>query len=303
LPAPAERSSKRTVFDTDARASAAHRVTWIDSLDIIVVVNRRRLFVCALTIALASMARAASTPHERPDWSSFFSDADAHGTITVVDARSNSELAYVYDSTRAARRYSPASTFKVPHSLFALDAGILRDEFQIIPWDGVKRPVEAWNHDQDLRSAMRNSTVWVYERFAQQLGDQREAEYLRKIGYGNALTSGGKPFWVEGDLAISANEQISFLRRLYRNDLPFRVEHQRLVKDVMINEAGPDWILRAKTGWSGKIGWWVGWVEWPTGPVFFALNIDTPNRTSDIAKRQDITRSILRSIDALPSAQ
>ncbi len=258
--------------------------------------------VCAMSFVLASTARAASTPQERPDWSKFFSDADAQGTIVVVDARSKRDAAYLYDAARAARRYTPASTFKVPHSLFALDAGILRDEFQVIPWDGVERALDAWNKDQDLRSAMRNSTVWVYERFARQLGDRREADYMRRIGYGNAVTSGGKPYWVEGDLAISANEQISFLRRLYRNELPFRVEHQRLVKDVMINEAGPDWILRAKTGWSGKIGWWVGWVEWPTGPVFFALNIDAPNRTSDLAKRQDITRGILRSIGALPSA-
>jgi beta-lactamase class D len=262
--------------------------------------NRRRSIVCALAIVLASRAFAASAPVERSDWSGFFSDADAHGTIVVVDARSKNDAAFVYDSARASRRYSPASTFKIPHSLFALDAGILRDEFQVIPWDGVERAREEWNRDQDLRSAMRNSTVWVYERFAKQLGDKREAEYMRRIGYGNEATGGGKPFWVEGDLAISANEQIAFLRRLYRNELPFRVEHQRLVKDVMINEAGQDWILRAKTGWSGKIGWWVGWVEWPTGPVFFALNIDTPNRSSDVAKRQQITRRILRSIDALP---
>ena len=272
------------------------------SLDIIVAMNRRRLLVYALSVVFASWAFAASTSRERSDWSSFFSDADAHGTIVVVDARSKNDVVFVYDAERAGRRYSPASTFKIPHTLFALDAGILRDEFQVIPWDGVKRPIEAWNEDQDLRSAMRNSTVWVYERFARQLGDKRETDYMRKIGYGNAVTAGGKPFWVEGNLAISANEQISFLRRLYRNELPFRIEHQRLVKDVMINEAGRDWILRAKTGWSGKIGWWVGWVEWPTGPVFFALNIDTPNRSSDLAKRQEITRNILRSINALPPA-
>ena len=57
--------------------------------------------------------------------------------------------------------------------------------------------------------------------------------------------------------------------KLYRNELPFKVEHQRLVKDIMIVEAGRDWILRAKTGWQARvepqIGWWVGWVETPTG--------------------------------------
>nr|ALG03686.1 beta-lactamase [uncultured bacterium] len=262
--------------------------------------NCRHLIACVLAIVIAFKAFAASDAQERSDWAVFFSDADARGTIVVVDGRSKKDVVYVYDSERASRRYSPASTFKIPHSLFALDAGILRDEFQVIPWDGIRRPIEAWNDDQNLRSAMHNSTVWVYERFAQQLGDMREVEYMRQIGYGNAVTDGAKPFWVEGDLAISANEQISLLRRLYRNDLPFPVEHQRLIKDVMVTEAGRDWILRAKTGWSGKIGWWVGWVEWPTGPVFFALNIDTPNRLADLAKRQDITRSILRSIKALP---
>jgi beta-lactamase class D len=271
--------------------------------DKMAVMNRRHFIISLLSIVFTSAACAATTPQERSDWSHFFADANVRGTIVVADARSNSDAVLVYDSARANRRYSPASTFKIPHSLFALDSGILRDEFQVIPWDGVKRPIEAWNEDQNLRSAMRNSTVWVYERFARQLGDEREAAYMRKIGYGNAVSTGEKPFWVEGDLAISANEQISFLRRLYRNELPFRVEHQRLVKDVMVNEAGRDWILRAKTGWSGKIGWWVGWIEWPSGPVFFALNIDTPNRLDDLPKRQDITRNVLRSIKALPESK
>lgn len=262
--------------------------------------NRRSLILLALSIVLASGALAAPNSQERAEWSSFFDASNAQGTIVIVDSRMGNDLAFVYNSERAGRRYSPASTFKIPHSLFALDAGILRDEFQVIPWDGVKRSTEAWNEDQNLRSAMRNSTVWVYEGFARQLGDTRETAYMRKIAYGNAVTGGDKPFWVEGDLAISANEQISFLRHLYRNELPFRIEHQRLIKDVMVNEAGRDWILRAKTGWSGKVGWWVGWVEWPTGPVFFALNIDTPNRLGDLSKRQEITRNILRSIKALP---
>lgn len=269
---------------------------------IIGAMNRRHLILLALSTILASTALADPASGERTDWSRFFAEADARGTIVVVDARHGKEVTFVHDPERADRRYSPASTFKIPHSLFALDAGILRDEFQVIPWDGVKRSSQAWNKDQDLRSAMRHSTVWVYEAFARQLGDEREIAYMRKIAYGNATLSGSKPFWVEGDLAISANEQIAFLRRLYRNVLPFSVEHQRLVKDVMINEAGPNWILRAKTGWSGTIGWWTGWVEWPGGPVFFALNIDTPNRLGDLPKRQEITRSILRSIEALPPA-
>ncbi|MBO9652428.1 MAG: class D beta-lactamase [Variovorax sp.] len=262
--------------------------------------NRRDLLVGALATTFADITLAVPQMQQKTEWSRFFTEADAQGSIVVLDARSGPGSTLVFDAARAERRYSPASTFKIPHSLFALDAGILRDEFQVIPWDGVQRSQPAWNQDQNLRSSMRNSTVWVYERFASQLGQTRETAYMKKIGYGNAVATGEKPFWVEGDLAISSTEQIDFLQRLYRNQLPFKAEHQRLVKDVMINEAGPDWILRAKTGWTGKIGWWVGWVEWPKGPVFFALNMDTPNRTGDLAKRQGITRNVLRSIGALP---
>jgi len=241
---------------------------------------------------------------ERPDWASFFDSVQAQGTIVVLDQRGGAQQLSVYDQERADRAYSPASTFKIPHSLFALDAGVVRDEFQVFEWDGVERDFAPHNQDQTLRSAMRNSAVWVYEIFAAEIGEAQAREYLMQIDYGNTdpSTSEGV-YWIDGALAISAQEQIYFLQKLYQNELPFRVEHQRLVKDIMIVEAERDWILRAKTGWEGRWGWWVGWVEWPTGPVFFALNIDTPNRLDDLYKREEITRAILQSIDALPAEE
>lgn len=239
---------------------------------------------------------------ERPDWKKFFAEFNAQGTIVILDERGGARSPWVYDEARANTRYSPASTYKIPHMLFALDAGVVRDEFQIFPWDSVKRGYDAWNKDQNLRSSMRNSVVWVYQWIAREIGEQKAADYLRKIEYGNADPSGGGDgYWIDGALRITAYEQAAFLRRLYRNELPFRAEHQRMVKDMMIMEAGRDWILRSKTGWEGRMGWWTGWVEWPTGPVFFALNIDTPKRTEDLFKREAVTRAILRSIEALPA--
>ncbi|MFC3150712.1 class D beta-lactamase [Litoribrevibacter euphylliae] len=239
---------------------------------------------------------------ERPDWAQYFDQFDAKGTIVVMDQRKAEDQTMMFNSTRAAQRLSPASTFKIPHTLFALDAGLVKDEFQVFPWDGVKRGYAPHNQDQTLRSAMRHSALWVYEGFADQLGEQNARTYLEKIRYGNQNPTTAKgTYWVDGKLAISAVEQVNFLERLYRNELPFQLDHQRLLKDIMIVEAGSDWILRAKTGWEGRHGWWVGWVEWPTGPVFFALNIDTPNRMDDLYKRQAIVREVLKSIQALPS--
>lgn len=261
---------------------------------------RRTLLISALATGLLRETRAVPATSERADWSRLFTEAQATGCLVVLDARDGAETWHVANLKRAEQRHTPASTFKVPHSLFALDAGLLRDEFQVIKWDGTKRRVPAWNADQNLRSAMRHSALWVYERFARELGEKRETDYLRKAGYGNALATGKAPFWVDGDLAISAFEQVAFLQKLYRNQLPFDVAHQRLVKDVMVNEAGADWILRAKTGWSGRLGWWVGWVERPNGAVFFALNIDTPNRDADLPKRQAVVERALQDIDVFP---
>ena len=38
---------------------------------------------------------------------------------------------------------------------------------------------------------MRNSVVWVYKKFAREIGEAREREYMEKINYGNADPSGG----------------------------------------------------------------------------------------------------------------
>lgn len=261
-----------------------------------------RLPIAALLFCF-NLASAQEDITDRQEWGAVFSKFKAEGTIVIIDERVASGGVFSFNGERASKRFSPASTFKIPHALFALDAGIIRDEFQVIHWDGKKRSYEAWNRDQTLRSSMRHSVVWVYETFADAIGEDREREYMKKIEYGNTDPTGDKPFWVEGNLRISALEQVGFLRRLYKNKLPFDQSAQRLVKDVMINEAGVDWILRAKTGWSGTIGWWVGWVERPTGAVFFALNIDTPNRMEDLYKREAIARDILKKIDAIPNTE
>lgn len=258
-----------------------------------------RISLLGTLFGMLSCLARAETMVERADWGEIFSQFKANGTIVIYDERPASKGYMAFNSERAGSRYSPASTFKIPHALFALDSGVVLDEFERIIWDGTKRSLPSWNQDQDLRSSMRHSVVWVYERFAEMIGEQKQGEFLERIQYGNRDPSGEHPFWIRGNLQISAKEQIGLLRQLYRNQLPFAVANQRLVKDLILMEAGHDWILRGKTGWNGTIGWWVGWVEQPAGPVFFALNIDTPGRMEDIPKREEITRAILASLGAL----
>ncbi len=258
--------------------------------------------LAAVALFLTLIGASASAHWQpRDDWAAIFDQAGVAGTIAVLDLRQGEHLGFVHNAERVRVPFIPASTFKVPHTLFALDAGVVADEFEILEWDGEPRWLDTWNQDQDLRSAMRNSVVWVYQGFARAIGEERSRDYLKRLDYGNADPSDGiGRYWIDGELRISAIEQIEFLRKLYFNELPFRVEHQRLVKDLIINAATPACILRAKTGWTTApepdIGWWVGWIESPRGPVFFALNIDMPRGRADAPRRLSITRNVLRTL-------
>lgn len=263
--------------------------------------NRHWQWWALLWLLLGSWPAMAAGAGEREDWTKLFRQAGVSGTLAVVDHRSAGPQTWYHNQARAGRRYSPASTFKIPHTLFALDAGLVASEFDVLPWDGEDRGMETWNRNQTLRSAMTHSVVWVYEGFADVLGRDTERYYLNLVDYGNASPDGTTPaFWIDGELAVSADEQLDFLQRLYRNRLPFLERHQRLVRDLMISAAGPEWRLRSKTGWDGERGWWVGWIEWPDGPVFFALHIDMPNGLADLPKRRQLVREALSTLSAWP---
>jgi len=253
-------------------------------------------------IASAPLTNTSGNEREVAGWKSIFDKYDTNGTVVVKDFRGTSSKTYVYNKARSVVRYTPASTFKIPHSLFALDAGVVKDEFQKFKWDGTINEIPTHNQDQTLRSAMRYSALWAYRGFAKEIGERKATAYLQKIKYGNQSASVKiRDYWVNGGLEVSAVEQVEFLQKLYRNELPFKVEHQLLTKDIMVTGAGLDWILRSKTGLGQQVGWWVGWIELPAGPVFFAVNIDTPNRMADTHKREAIGREVLRAVGALPS--
>ena len=168
------------------------------------------------------------------------------------------------------------STFKMPLALMAFDAGILRDETTTFKWDGIKRPVEAWNHDQTAKSWIRHSTVWVSQRITPLLGGERLAQYLKKFDYGNQdLSAGITSAWLTrtkenrdrgvGSLQISAYEQLEFQKRFWHGQLPVSADALAKTKGLVeIETSAHGYVLSGKTGsgylddLSGDFGWFVG---------------------------------------------
>jgi beta-lactamase class D len=210
------------------------------------------------------------------------------GECVVVAALDGPET--VVGGADCSHRTLPASTFKVPHALIALQTKVVTPE-TVIRWDGVKRDYAVWNSDQTLESAIRMSAVWVFQQFATAIGRDRELESLRTFRYGSArFDREVTDFWLNGDLLISPIEEVAFLRRMFSYDLPVDRAHIDTVKADMtmprgkfVNAAGvhdfalrwpSDTIVRVKSG-NGtvngeQVSWLVGALETGGRQVVFA---------------------------------
>jgi beta-lactamase class D len=188
----------------------------------------------------------------------------------------------VSDAAECATRTSPASTFKVPHALIALETGVVTDPLRPAKWDRSKQPFTLWERNHSLDSAIKWSVFWFFRRTAAQIGRERMTAALKRIGYGTDTFEGElTSFWVNGDLAISAVEQADFLARLFRNEVAAKRENVDAVKAALLMPAGKitnasgihdfaltwpkDAVVRAKTGntrvGEERVSWLVGHIE------------------------------------------
>ncbi|MCX9155675.1 class D beta-lactamase [Niveibacterium sp. 24ML] len=263
-----------------------------------------RIALLALLWLLVSPVSATETWQAHTALNRHFKQAGLVGTIVVFDDASGAWAAS--DSARAYARYLPASTFKIPNTLIALESGVVADEQAVFKWDGKRRFLDAWNQDQTLQSAFQVSAVWTYQEIARKVGAPAMQQYLWAFRYGNARpTPKLDSFWLDGDLRISAVEQIEFLRRFNEGALPLSPRTTAIARRIMLREEADGLRLFYKTGWADDakppIGWFVGWLERPAGKVYFALNMDMPKGMEQAPLREKIARAVLNELGYLPA--
>ncbi len=203
---------------------------------------------------------------------------EQHGVeATIVVTSLDGTALHVHNKARSSVRFSPASTFKIPNTLIALDGGFVTAKDSVFTWDGADKGLEQWNTDQTLESAFKVSCVWCYQEIARKVGAATYIKALQQIEYGNEnVGEQVDSFWLNGDLGISAVEQIAFLRQLRLGRLPYLREHLDTLEEIMLVEQNADYSLYAKTGWTGAalaVGWYVGYVKTANGVYLFAMNM------------------------------
>lgn len=232
-----------------------------------------------------------------------FQELGVEGSVLIYDSKN--DRAYQHNPSRNATAFVPLSTFKILNSLISLETGVISDEIAILTWDGIKRDFDEWNHDLNMREAFKRSAVWFYQVLARKAGHERMQKWVALAGYGNRKIGSQNDidkFWLEGELRITPQEQVQFLRRLDKNDLPFSERSLSIVKDIMIVEQTPDYTIRAKTGLarevSPQIGWYVGYLEKGDNVYYFSVNINIRS-DKDVAARKELMRRCFKDLRLL----
>ncbi len=229
-------------------------------------------------------------------WSKYFTGRNITGTFVLTKLNSDSLL--IYNEVRAKESFLPASTFKILNSLISLETNVIEDENKIIKWDGKKRFYNKWNQDQNMKTAIKYSCVWFYQELARRVGKERMQHYLDTVKYGNSkLGKNIDTFCLEGELRISAIEQINFLSKLLRQELPFSDRNMEIVKNILLVDSTDSYKFYAKTGWAKRpqndIGWYVGFITSDSDTWIFSMNIDI-KKNEDAKERKRITEELLK---------
>ena len=164
--------------------------------------------------------------------------------------------------------------------------------------------VHTYNHGRSLEqfspaSTFKISCVWCYQEIARKVGAEQYEQALAMLDYGNQSVGNEiDAFWLNGDLRISAIEQIEFLRKIYNYEVPFRREHVDILKEIMLTEQTSSYAIYAKSGWAvtmPQVGWYVGFVSKSDEIWLFAMNLQV-DRREQVALRKALTIRSLRAL-------
>ncbi|WP_417834308.1 class D beta-lactamase [Thalassospira xiamenensis] len=189
-------------------------------------------------------------------------------------------------------RATAASTFKIAISLMGFDSGILTDAHHPV-WsfkEGYPDWRAAWRKDTDPQYWIEQSVVWYSQQINIRLGEAKFRDYVTSFDYGNADVSGDVAkqnglmrSWLSSSLQISPAEQIEFVSKMIRGELPVSKQAREMAMglfDMGVQANG--WHVFGKTGaglsqnadgrpikgrpW----GWFVGWATRGDQTVAFA---------------------------------
>jgi beta-lactamase class D len=118
--------------------------------------------ILGATLLTLLIGCATATPRHQaqwlsPDYDKYF--ADRKGCFLLYNMKTQ-----VFDDVigedNCRERLPACSTFKIALSVMAFDSGVLKDENEILKWDGKKGFLPQHDRDHNAKTWLRDSVVW-----------------------------------------------------------------------------------------------------------------------------------------------
>ncbi|MBD0402964.1 class D beta-lactamase [Flammeovirga sp. EKP202] len=243
---------------------------------------------------------------KRSDLQLILDSAQLDGAILIYDQEKDTYYSNNFEWSK--KGFLPASTFKIPNSIIALETGVVKNDSTLMKWDGIERNFKIWNQDLIFKKAFQYSCVPCYQEVARKIGVDQMKSYLKKLKYDGMVFDSASidTFWLVGASSISPFSEIDFLKRLYGSKLPIQKRTEAIIKKMMLIETKDQYKLSGKTGWASNgddnNGWFVGFLELSDNTIFFATNIE-PTESFDMKNfpkaRKAVTMKVLNTLNYL----
>jgi len=213
---------------------------------------------------------------EKKSWQSYLDSAQAEGCLMLYD--NMHDQVSVYPVEKARQRYVPGSGFVVFSSLVALESGLVADTSSIVPISDTD--------SMSMGDLFRQHPAALNQWLSTHIRKAVMQFWLDSVHYGNQVSiDTTQPFWQNGILRISPDEQLGLLIHLYFHELSFHERPQRLVQQIMLKENTSRYSLSYVTAAvqtdTTAQAWMLGWEEENKHPYFFTVFLESRQQTPE----------------------
>ena len=142
----------------------------------------RKISILLNLILLVNFSASCQTkkPKEivKTEFGNILDSLKVKGAIVIYDIKNKTYYSNNFDWSKTG--IIPASTFKIPNSIIALETGIIKNDSTVFKWNGEKRRFKKWEEDLTFKKAFQVSCVPCYQEIARKVGVKRMKSYLVK---------------------------------------------------------------------------------------------------------------------------
>jgi beta-lactamase class D len=227
-------------------------------------------YLCILCVIGAGCVRNNIT--NRKDLQKHFDELNAEGTFAVYDNVHN-QFEVFSKKKYLDSNYAPLGTFDIVSSLIAFQKGLIPNEKAVVP--GTQQPID---------SLFRQNDTTLSRALAQLIGQHELQKNIDSLKYSTAKIKSIDGFWKDGNIKITPDVQLGFLKMLYFQKLRgYESRAVNMVKAMMLQESTDKYFLSYKVSTSYNvqgmpIAWVAGWVDKGKVSYFFVLHLTSKTK-------------------------